>query len=221
MGILGTRRQRSPRIEQGYRDIAEQFEIPGREDPKVDIFWLVNMWLRDGKKGKWVLVLDNADDATVLFETHTTAQKAQASDSSGGPTQSLSAYLPQSRNGSILVITRTRSVALKLAEDSDIISIEPMDKTHALVLLEKKLGYQVDKADTAKLAKVLDFLPLAVVHAAAYIRQRLPRYSVRQYIEEFYKEKTSLFNHKAGHLRRDREPTNSIIRSLQSPKLRV
>ena len=206
------------RIEQGYRDVAEQVKIRGREDPKADIFRLVDKWLRDEKNGKWALVLDNADEATVLFETLVTGQKAQASGSSGGPTQSLLAYLPQSRNGSILITSRTKSVALRLAEESDIIAVEPMDDTHALTLLEKKLGEQMDRDDTAELAAALEFMPLAIVQAAAYIRQRVPRYSVRQYIKEFYKNdkrKTSLLNHEAGHLRRDLEAKNSIIITWQ------
>ena len=206
------------RIEQGYRDVAEQVKIPGREDLKADIFRLVDKWLRDEKNGKWAMVLDNADEATVLFETHATGQKAQDGGIRSGLTQSLLAYLPQSRNGSILITSRTKSVALRLAEESDIISVEPMDDTHALALLEKKLGEQMDRDDTAELAAALEFMPLAIVQAAAYIRQRVPRYSVRQYIKEFYKNdkrKTSLLNHEAGHLRRDLEAKNSIIITWQ------
>lgn len=205
------------RIEQGYREIAEQVKILSRENPKADIFQLVDEWLRDEKKGKWVMVLDNADEATVLFETRATGQKAQASGPSGGPTQPLLACLTQSRNGSILT-TRTKSVGLQLAEESDIIPIEPMDDSHALALLEKKLGKQINRDDTIKLAAALEFMPLAIVQAAAYIRQRVPRYSVRQYVEEFYKNdkrKTSFLNHKAGHLRRDQEAKNSIIITWQ------
>ncbi|MCJ1268442.1 hypothetical protein MMC22_008330 [Lobaria immixta] len=206
------------RIEQGYRDIAEQVKIPGRQDPKADIFQLVAKWLRDENKGKWALILDNADDAVVLFKTYATSQEAQTSGFSGGPTQSLLAYLPQSLNGSILITTRTKNLALQLVEENDLLFIEPMDDTHALTLLEKKLGKEIDKDDTARLAAALEFMPLAIVQAAAYIRQRVSRYSVKQYVEDFYKndkKKTSLLNHEAGHLRRDLEAKNSIIITWQ------
>lgn len=76
----------SARLKQGYRDIAEQVKLPGREDPSADVFRLVDRWLRDEKNGKSALVLDNADEVTVLLEAHATGQKAQASGSSGGPT---------------------------------------------------------------------------------------------------------------------------------------
>jgi hypothetical protein len=61
-------------------------------------------------------------------------------------------------------------------------------------------------------------MPLAVVQAAAFINQRAPRCSVREYIEKFQKtdrSKTSLLTHEAGHLRRDREAKNSIIITWQ------
>ena len=200
------------RIEQGYRDIAEQVKIPGWQDSKADIFQLVVKWLRNEKNGKWTLIFDNADDDSVLL------QEMQASGSSDGSTQSLLAYLPQSRNGSILVTTRAKSVALRLAEESDIIPVEPMNDTDALALLEKKLGKYADRDNTPKLAAALEFMPLAIVQAAAYIQQRAPRCSVQQYVEEFYKnekKKTSLLNLEAGNLRRDLEAKNSIIVTWQ------
>jgi hypothetical protein len=116
------------------------------------------------------------------------------------------AYLPQSQNGSILMTTRSMEVALRLVEQNDIIKIEPMDEEHAVMLFEKKLGKQGDSKDIAELALALEFIPLAIVQAAAHLSQRAPRSSVRQYLEEFRKsdrKKTSLLNHEAGHLRRD------------------
>jgi hypothetical protein len=93
-----------------------------------------------------------------------------------------------------------------------------MDYTGAQALLQKKLGDKVDNDGTAELAAALEFMPLALVQAAAYIRQRAPRCSVRQYLEQFRKsdiEKTSLLNHEAGRLRRDREAKNSVIITWQ------
>jgi hypothetical protein len=109
-------------------------------------------------------------------------------------------------------------VASKLVEESNIIAVEPMDEGDAVALLERKLGIPRDKNDNAELAAALEYILLAIVQAAAYIRQRAPRCSVRQYIEEFYKSdrrKTSLLNYEAGQLRRDREAKNSIIITWQ------
>ena len=109
-------------------------------------------------------------------------------------------------------------MALKLVEKSNIITVEPMNEEQALALIEIKLGKQGDKTDIAKLATALEFMPLAIVQAAAYIKERAPRCSVRQYIEKFEKgdkAKTSLLNHDGGQLRRDWQAKNSIIITWQ------
>jgi hypothetical protein len=77
----------------------------------------------------------------------------------------------------------SREVALKLVEQRDIITVTPMDKAHALALFGKKLGAQGDSKDIAELAAAVEFMPLAIVQAAAYIAQRALRCSVEQYIE--------------------------------------
>src|SRR5215469_3484851 len=56
------------RFEQGYREIASVAEIPGRDDPKTNIFQLVKQWLHDEMNGRWLMVLDNADDCNVFFD---------------------------------------------------------------------------------------------------------------------------------------------------------
>jgi hypothetical protein len=110
--------------------------------------------------------------------------------------------------------TRSREVALRLVEQNDIIEVEPMDEAHAMALFKKKLGIQGDSKDIAELTAALEFMPLAIIQAAAYISQRAPRCSVKQYLEDFRKsdhKKTSLLNYEGGHLRRDWEAKNSII----------
>ena len=208
------------RFEQSLREIADHVQIPDRNNPQANIFKLVHDWLRDERKGKWVLILDNVDDAGFLL-AQPPSQGSQSSGSDSRNPQPLLTYLPQSQNGSILITTRTSGVALKLVEETDIIAVKPMDKEHALALLEKKLGKlweQSDGQDVAVLAAALEFMPLAIVQAAAYIFQRAPRCSVRQYLEQFQrndKGKTTLLNHEGGHLRRDREAKNSIIITWQ------
>jgi hypothetical protein len=178
----------------------------GRKDPNANVFKLVHNWLCNEKNRKWLLILDNVDDARSLYEASAFGHDRLGGDQTGALGEQLLAYLPQSQNGSILMTTRSMEVALRLVEQNDIIKIEPMDEEHAVMLFEKKLGKQGDSKDIAELALALEFIPLAIVQAAAYISQRAPRSSVRQYLEEFRKsdrKKTSLLNHEAGHLRRD------------------
>lgn len=56
------------RFEQSYRDIADCVKIAGRQDPNANILKLVHDWLRSSKT-RWVLILDNVDDASFLFNT--------------------------------------------------------------------------------------------------------------------------------------------------------
>jgi hypothetical protein len=93
-----------------------------------------------------------------------------------------------------------------------------MDKAEGLALFEKKLGAQEDSGCVAKLAEALDYMPLAIVQAAAYISQRAPRYSLTRYLDEYTKserKQTSLLNYEGGQLRRDWEAKNSIIITWQ------
>lgn len=83
-----------------------------------------------------------------------------------------------------------------------------MAVAHALSLFERKLGPLDQGDDTAELAAALDFMPLAIVQAVAYISQRSPRCSVQRYLEDYRKsdrKKTSLLDYEGGQLRRDWE----------------
>jgi hypothetical protein len=178
----------------------------------------VHDWLRNDRKGKWILILDNVDDASFLTNAQSSSLDMQTNCIGSGNVQPLVAYLPQCLNGSILITTRSKSAALKLVEQRDIIEIEPMGRTDALALFEKKLGRHDDSDDTAKLAVALEFMPLAIVQAAAYIFQRAPRYSVREYLQDFQKsdrKRTSLLNYEGEQLRRDQGGKNSIIITWQ------
>ncbi|KAH8806049.1 P-loop containing nucleoside triphosphate hydrolase protein [Xylogone sp. PMI_703] len=193
------------RFEQGYREIAEFAKIRGRQNPGANIFELVYSWLCSSKR-QWILILDNVDDASFLVGDQST--------NSGPVSKKLKHYLPQGENGSVLITSRTTEAALKLVDRNEIIQLLPMGKPDALVLLKKKLGEQGQSEDAVELVTELEFMPLAIVQAAAYISQRGPRYSVERYLAQFREsdnQKTSLLDMEAGQLRRDDEAKNSII----------
>ncbi|KAF1981387.1 hypothetical protein K402DRAFT_449234 [Aulographum hederae CBS 113979] len=206
--ILWVHASNAARFEQSYRDIADRVKVFGRRDPKVNIFKLVHDWLCDERR-KWVLILDNVDDAGFLFGG--TGQN-RAEDSP------LVSYLPQCQHGAILVTTRSKTTALELVEERDFILVEPMDKTDAVVLFKKKLSNQNDNGSITELVTALEYMPLAIVQAAAYISKRTPRCSVRQYLEKFRendRKRASLLDFEGGKLRRDRDAKNSIIITWQ------
>ena len=55
------------RLEQGHQQIATVAGIPGRDDPKMNILQVVYQWLCDARNGRWLMILDNADDDGIFF----------------------------------------------------------------------------------------------------------------------------------------------------------
>ena len=207
--MLWVHASNAARFEQSFRDIADSVKIAGRQDPQANIFKLVHDWLR-GCKHPWLLVLDNVDDARFLLDR-------PAADPMTGA-RPLRKYIPHCDRGSILVTTRNRQAALKLVAQRDIVEVEPMDEHSALALLDKKLGTQANRSRIADLAAALEYMPLAIVQAAAYISQRAPRYSVDRYLDDYRKserKRTSLLEFDDGQLQRDWEAANSIIVTWQ------
>ena len=93
-----------------------------------------------------------------------------------------------------------------------------MGQSDALALCKKKLGSVGGGEDKGQLVKALEYMPLAIVQAAAYIVQRAPRCSIQQYLEDFRhsdRKKMSLLDYEGGRLRRDQEAQNSIIITWQ------
>lgn len=207
--MLWVHASNAARFAQSFRDIADSVKIAGRQGPQANIFKLVHDWLR-GCKHSWLLVLDNVDDARFLVER-------PAADAKTGA-RPLREYIPHCNRGLVLVTTRNRQAALKLVEQRDIVEVEPMDEQSALALLYKKLGTQADDSRIAELAAALEYMPLAIVQAAAYILQRSSRYSVVRYLDDYRKsewKRTSLLEFDDGQLQRDWEATNSIIVTWQ------
>ena len=96
MDFLGAR---AARFEQSFQTIADQAEIPSWTNPKANIFKLVHDWLRDERKGKWVLILDNVDDADFFLRSQPTSPEAQEGSLSSGCAKPLFKFLPPSGIG--------------------------------------------------------------------------------------------------------------------------
>jgi hypothetical protein len=76
-------------------------------------------------------------------------------------------------------------VAFKFTgRNPDIIIIDPMDEPHALDLLHKKLEGHSEMTDAAELVQALDYMPLAITQAVAYISQKAPRLNISKYLHE-------------------------------------
>jgi Tfp pilus assembly protein PilF len=209
------------RFEQGYRDIADNIPIPGREDPKADILQLVCAWLSDRRNGQWLMILDNADDDSVFFAVDGDgAGTAQISDITSH-TKPLESFLPQTPNGMILITSRNRIAAINLVGTyGSIVQVEPMHEEDALALLKTRVPFsESSKADAKALIQALECIPLAITHAAAYINTRAPMTTMSDYLELFHKSEANqvrLLDKKVlKDLRRDRSIRHAVIATWQ------
>ncbi|KAK0286965.1 hypothetical protein LTR35_004434 [Friedmanniomyces endolithicus] len=203
--VLWIHASNAARFEQSVRDVADLVKIDGRKNAKADIYALIRGWLRDERNGRWTVVLDNADDASFLVE----------GASRTGFT--LFGCLPPVEHGTVLVTTRSETAALRLVDRGEIISVHPTED-HALALLEKKLGQHACREDLAKLARELEYMPLALAQASAYIQNSTPRCNVPQYLEMLGRSKKSKTNILSVHmegLRRDHGASNAIMLTWQ------
>ena len=204
------------RFEEAYRDIADRLQLPGRDDPKANVLRLVHDWLRDEANGRWVMVVDNVDDAETFFPSRKRQRQGDEADASAQIP--LATYLPQSRNGAVLVTSRSKDAAARLAGGySKIKEVLAMDEGEGLQLLRNKLRDPPLEESAVDLLHALDCIPLAVTQAAAYINRR-GRMTVAGYLAEFWKNskrRESLLNWDAGELRRDESASNSVVMTWQ------
>jgi len=111
-------------FEASYRKIAEQLQIPLDTD-NLDIKARVNERLSREDAGKWLIVVDSADDPIL--------------DNDKGNTTPLVQLLPSSSSGGILFTTRNLSAATDYYAKSNVITVDQMNEREATALLKKGL----------------------------------------------------------------------------------
>ncbi|KAK1573934.1 P-loop containing nucleoside triphosphate hydrolase protein [Colletotrichum navitas] len=204
------------RFEEAYHAIANGLQLPNRTGPDADVVRLVYDWLCAEENGKWLMIVDNADDVNVFYPKPNAVQSGSMASTTRQP---LASFLPQSINGKILVTSRSRDVAERLTGSSwNVLSINAMDEDQAHQLLRNKLQEAHDEEVAAELLQALEYMPLAITQAAAYILRRAPRMSPSTYLADFRKsekKKASLLHRNMGDLRRDPSASNSIVTTWQ------
>ena len=163
----------STTFEHAFREIGQKLQIPGIDEDKADVKLLVKTSLSQESAGRWLMVIDNADDMRMLF----------AEADKGNISSQLLDYLPFSRNGSILFTTRDGKAAAKQAE-VDVVTLKEMSESDSLQLLKLSLqdpNLLGDTVATKKLLDILTHLPLAIKQAAAFINENAT--SISEYLE--------------------------------------
>ncbi|RAL08748.1 uncharacterized protein BO97DRAFT_397572 [Aspergillus homomorphus CBS 101889] len=203
------------RLESSYQEIVDRLGLSGPLKLTDNVFQLVNSWLHDAEHGRWVLIFDGLDNEELLHESFFYGQSNDVGSQTSTTQKPPPGLFPQCPHGAIVLTTRDEDVALEAMGERDIIPVNPMDESSGLALLRKKLTVDTaEEQDARELLGALDFMPLAIIQATAFMQQQAPRYSLSQYLKKF-QESSYLHGHEAGHPLRDHEANNSTLTTWQ------
>lgn len=173
----------------------------------------MSTWLADEDNGPWLLILDNADDATVLLNP-------SISDTGNGAAsvqRRLLGFLPRVQHGGVLITTRDQSCALNLnGYRGTPIEVLEMTLDESVELLRVFLP-EADQEEASELVGELENLPLAISQAGAYIKE-VWRFSIPKYLAIYRRsneDRAALLNKDKEDLRRDGGVPNSVITSWE------
>ena len=195
-----------------YKTIASELRLRGFNNRKTNPLDLVFRWLLSESSGRWLLILDSADDVDFARPDHREYRAARYDFT-------IAQYLPQRAGGAVLITSRDHNTAFALVCRSDhIIRIEPMNRHEARTLIDKKIPIPLGSDDERdRLASTLEYIPLAITQAAAYITRK-QRMSIAKYLGFLGTEEDDgacLLKMEDSDLRRDPEVPNSVIRAWQ------
>ncbi|KAJ6263594.1 hypothetical protein Dda_2162 [Drechslerella dactyloides] len=192
------------RFEQAYREMADKLELPGRDDPKVNVLRLVHNWLSSEANGQWLMILDNVDDGRVFFGGNDVARGASPHDQATELQPPLETFLPQSSNGSILITSRNSTAARNLvATFGKLVAVEPMEEAESVELLRTMIPGNVSSESNLK----------------ELARSKLPRVTVSTYLSLFRESEayraSLLDDNEVKDLRRDYSNRHAVITTWQ------
>jgi hypothetical protein len=147
-------------FENSYRKIGEKLQISGLNDDNADVKKLLKEWLSKESIGKWLLIIDNADDSKLFYNKIDNTASLPLSD-----------YLLFSTLGGIIFTTIDHDAATR-CDGSDVIEVREMSFSESKELLKKTLQNKrplEDQSGTAMLLALLVNFPLAIMQAAAYL----------------------------------------------------
>ncbi len=171
----------------GFTELAKLLNLPQKdEQDQAIIVEAVKRWLETHEQ--WLLILDNADDLTVLDE-----------------------FLPGKNTGHILLTTRAQATGT-LANG---IEVEPMETAEGALLLLRRAkvlapnasleqAREADRAKAREIVQELGGLPLALDQAAAYIEET--RCGLSGYLASYQAERTTLLQRRGTLIKEHPEP---------------
>ncbi|KAL2880914.1 hypothetical protein SGCOL_003564 [Colletotrichum sp. CLE4] len=196
------------RFLQAFTSIARVCRIPGYDENKADTLLLVKQWFESKKSGRWLLIIDNADDKETFFTD--SGQDGISTDVSALASEGgLGRFIPECLHGSVLITTRDMQTGLRMAAGVPPIKVNEMIDAEAVELLQSLLPNQTfSPSEAIALASRLAYLPLALAQAASFILKNFM--SITDYVQLLDKSDSSL-------VRQLSEPFASVGRDSEAP----
>jgi pentatricopeptide repeat protein len=200
------------RFDQAYKHIAASLRLPGHDNPEIDTLQLLCDWLSNENNGAWLMILDNADDIQMFgFGPRPSLPDTNRS-------KPLHNYLPRSAKGSIVITTRDKRVSERLADREKSLEVLPLPAQESRQLLQQNLHspHEWETEDASELLHTLEFLPLAITQAAAFIRENV--ISLAEYMKLLRKSDShlsELLNEDIPDSRRVNQAEHSVFRTWQ------
>ena len=156
-----------------------------------DTLQLVKDWLENPDHGKWLMIIDNADNEAAFFEI---GSQLSGLPTNGMKKKPLNHYIPQCIHGSVLVTTRDKAVAVNFSRQykNRRIEVVAMNMSESRELLQRIITEETPVSDLDKLIELLDNLPLALVQAGAYIDRN--SLTIEEYLKIYYESEESAVN---------------------------
>ena len=171
-------------LDQSYAGIAQKLNIPGWDDEKANPKQLVKLHLEGRVARQCLLIFDNTEEISLEFP-----------GLSGPQAANLISYLPHSELCSIVFTTIDSNIAERLASQN-LVELQHLTPTTAQSMFEKYLDTQLSKSEQQEaklLLQELLYLPLAIVQAAACIRNT--GLKIQEYRSQMGRQKKDDFEH--------------------------
>ncbi|KAJ3335028.1 hypothetical protein HDU93_006776 [Gonapodya sp. JEL0774] len=156
-------------FEQACKEVAIKVGISHMIGETEDVKEVVMRYLSEEAAGRWLLIVDNADDADTVFPKQG---------------RGIHDYLPHSKHGLLLFTTRYGEMADGLTEHH-FIDVEGMSHEDATELFRNSVQPKHKLNDNSSLRELLNelaYLPLAISQATSFINVK--RVTIKKYLEK-------------------------------------
>lgn len=191
------------RFRKSFDHIANEYNIPGREEPSSDVPALVRDFLQNSKH-QWIMILDNADDRTLFFPPHN-----HGNDSTISP--AFKQYIPECIHGSILLTTRDENLGIDFLFGKIPLNVEKFSDRETCMMVRRVYRYETTDRDISELSKRLEYVPLALAQSLAYMNKC--RKSITSYMQILDKNDETLVKELSRDFEtigRDRKASNAV-----------